>query len=99
MPRSVAMTTGVHEDLFLHLARRDGQEDLCFALYQTSSGANEPRQLLHRPPPSRTRGAPRARQRRLHRRLLPALRLVPPPTLASASASSTATRGAEAGKA
>jgi len=33
------MTTGVQEDVVRHLAREDGQEDLCFALYGTSSGA------------------------------------------------------------
>jgi molybdopterin-synthase adenylyltransferase len=40
------MTTGVHEEIVRHLARPDGQEDLCFALYRTSSGATRTTALL-----------------------------------------------------
>jgi molybdopterin-synthase adenylyltransferase len=46
MPHSVAMTTGVHEDLVRQLAREDGQEDLCFALCRTSTGATRTTTLL-----------------------------------------------------
>ena len=36
---SAALTTDTHEALVAHLKRRDGQEDLCFALYRPSTGA------------------------------------------------------------
>lgn len=38
MEYSVAMTNVVAEGLKKHLIRKDGQEDLCFALYQPSTG-------------------------------------------------------------
>lgn len=37
---SVVMTDEVHQKLFVHLIREDEQEDLCFATYVPSSGAN-----------------------------------------------------------
>lgn len=43
---SVAMATGVAEQLHAHLARSDGQEDICFALYQTSRGRRRTSALL-----------------------------------------------------
>lgn len=38
MPPSIALPTSVHEQLVEHLDRDDHQEDLCFALYRTSTG-------------------------------------------------------------
>jgi hypothetical protein len=38
MEYAVALTEGQHEALMIHLLRKDGQEDLCFALYQPSTG-------------------------------------------------------------
>ena len=35
---SVAMTSDIHEQLCGHLLRRDGQEDLCMAIYRQSTG-------------------------------------------------------------
>lgn len=35
---SVVMTDDIHQNLFKHLIRDDGQEDLCFATYVTSNG-------------------------------------------------------------
>ena len=40
MLHSVALPTAIHEQLTDHLDRSDGQEDLCFALYRPSAGAN-----------------------------------------------------------
>jgi molybdopterin/thiamine biosynthesis adenylyltransferase len=37
---SVVMTDEVHQELFAHLIREDEQEDLCFATYLPSHGAN-----------------------------------------------------------
>lgn len=37
---SVVMTDEIHQQLFAHLIREDEQEDLCFATYVPSSGAN-----------------------------------------------------------
>lgn len=38
MEYTVALSERQHEALMIHLLRKDGQEDLCFALYQPSSG-------------------------------------------------------------
>jgi hypothetical protein len=46
MPHSVALTTTIHEALVSHLDRADGQEDLCFALYQDSIGATRTTALI-----------------------------------------------------
>lgn len=35
---SVAMPASIHKEVFNHLIRKDGQEDLCFALWYPSSG-------------------------------------------------------------
>lgn len=43
---SVAMTTGLAERFHEHLARPDGQEDICFALYQPSQGRRRTSALL-----------------------------------------------------
>lgn len=37
---SAALNTEVHQRLSAHLLRRDGQEDVCFALYRPSEGRN-----------------------------------------------------------
>jgi molybdopterin-synthase adenylyltransferase len=46
MPHSVALPTSTHEALVAHLDRADGQEDLCFALYQDSVGATRTTALI-----------------------------------------------------
>jgi molybdopterin-synthase adenylyltransferase len=46
MPRSVALSTTTHERLVSHLLRPDGQEDLCFALYHESIGAQRSTALI-----------------------------------------------------
>jgi hypothetical protein len=46
MPHSVALSTMTHEALLSHLDREDGQEDLCFALYNESTGATRTTALL-----------------------------------------------------
>ncbi len=38
MKYSVAIRDGIHQSLAHHLIRQDGQEDLCFAFYSTSTG-------------------------------------------------------------
>ncbi|WP_271784334.1 ThiF family adenylyltransferase [Aquimarina algiphila] len=38
MKYSVSMTESVNKELFEHLIRQDGQEDLCFAFYRLSTG-------------------------------------------------------------
>lgn len=43
---SVVMTDEVHQELFSHLIREDEQEDLCFATYVPSSGANRSSGIL-----------------------------------------------------
>lgn len=43
---NVAMSTGVHTQLAQHLIRNDGQEDLVFALWNPSSGAQRDTALL-----------------------------------------------------
>lgn len=43
---SVVMTEEIHQQLFAHLIREDGQEDLCFATYIPSSGANRTTGIL-----------------------------------------------------
>jgi hypothetical protein len=43
---SVAMSTALHEQLVAHLDRDDGQEDLCFALWQSSQGGERSTALL-----------------------------------------------------
>jgi len=48
MKRSIALSTPVHEEAAKHLLRRDGQEDLCFALWYPSVGASRETALLHR---------------------------------------------------
>lgn len=49
MRYSVAMTTEVNNILFSHLVRKDGQEDLCFALWQPSTGEKRLTALLVEP--------------------------------------------------
>jgi molybdopterin-synthase adenylyltransferase len=44
--RSVAMTGAVHDPLVGHLLRGDGQEDVCLALYQPSTGVQRSTALL-----------------------------------------------------
>jgi hypothetical protein len=46
--RSAALPTALNEQLLTHLIRADGQEDLTFALYALSRGANRSTALLHR---------------------------------------------------
>jgi hypothetical protein len=48
MKRSVALSTPIHEEGAGYLLRRDGQEDLCFALWYPSAGASRETALLHR---------------------------------------------------
>ena len=43
---SVVMTDEIHQQLFAHLIREDEQEDLCFATYVPSSGANRSTGIL-----------------------------------------------------
>ena len=43
---SVAMTEELHDGLYRHLKRADGQEDLCFALWDHSSGKSRYSALL-----------------------------------------------------
>jgi hypothetical protein len=43
---SVAMSGDIDRQLYEHLVRADGQEDLCFALYQSSTGATRDTALL-----------------------------------------------------
>ncbi len=40
MTRSAALTSDTFDQLAAHLIRRDGQEDLCFALWRPSTGAS-----------------------------------------------------------
>src|SRR5688572_24761639 len=43
---SVVMTGTIADLLHSHLARRDEQEDICFALYRTSTGARRTTAIL-----------------------------------------------------
>lgn len=45
-PSSVAMTGTTNEALRKHLRRADGQEDVCFATYRTSTGASRQTALI-----------------------------------------------------
>lgn len=45
---SVALPSAVHELAINHLIREDGQEDLCFALWNPSSGKNRTTALIQR---------------------------------------------------
>ena len=45
---SVAMTEAVNAEALTHLVRRDGQEDLCFAIWYPSAGSLRTSALLHR---------------------------------------------------
>jgi molybdopterin-synthase adenylyltransferase len=47
MNYSVAIAEELDEALLLHLIRRDGQEDLCFALWNPSQGENRTTALIH----------------------------------------------------
>jgi hypothetical protein len=47
MSYSAALTTDTHDALTAHLVRRNGQEDLCFALYRPSVGASRTTALVH----------------------------------------------------
>src|SRR5437868_5098824 len=44
---SVAMSEVVNDALLEHLARKDGQEDLCFAVWFPSEGENRLTALIH----------------------------------------------------
>lgn len=46
---SVALTTSTHRALVEHLNRRDGQEDVCFALWRPSTGATRQTALIAEP--------------------------------------------------
>lgn len=48
MKLSVALPTPIHEEAVNHLIRRDGQEDLCFALWYPSTGASRETALIQR---------------------------------------------------
>jgi molybdopterin-synthase adenylyltransferase len=45
---SAAMTFDVHAEAASHLIRKDRQEDLCFAVWHPSKGANRTTALIHR---------------------------------------------------
>lgn len=47
MTSSCTLTTDTHEQLRAHLTRRDGQEDLCFAIYRVSTGTTRSTAVLH----------------------------------------------------
>lgn len=47
MSYSIAMTDRLHLDLIQHLVRRDGQEDLCFAVWFPSTGQTRKTALLY----------------------------------------------------
>ncbi len=49
MRRSVALAADAHEALARHLLRSDGQEDLCFAVWQPSTGAQRRTALIRKP--------------------------------------------------
>jgi hypothetical protein len=46
---SVALPATTHRELVRHLVRKDGQEDLCFALWYPSDGTTRKTALLYRP--------------------------------------------------
>ena len=46
MKLSVALPSPIHEEAVKHLLRRDGQEDLCFALWYPSTGASRETALI-----------------------------------------------------
>lgn len=46
MSRSVALTQRTHDELVAHLARADGQEDLCFGLWHPSRGVGRESALV-----------------------------------------------------
>jgi molybdopterin-synthase adenylyltransferase len=48
MPRSAALTGPLQAELAAHLLRKDGQEDLCFAIWQPSHGATRHTALIER---------------------------------------------------
>src|ERR1700733_2799365 len=45
---SVALSSALHGEMARHLLRSDGQEDLCFAIWHPSSGAERGTVLLSR---------------------------------------------------
>ncbi len=48
MRYSVAMSTAINQQVVGHLLRKDGQEDLCFALWYPSYGKTRTTALIHR---------------------------------------------------
>lgn len=49
MQHSVALSSDTHEALAKHLLRLDGQEDLCFAVWQPSTGVGRSSALISQP--------------------------------------------------
>ncbi len=49
MRRSIALATAVHDAMAAHLLRPDGQEDLCFAVWHSSTGATRHTALISEP--------------------------------------------------
>ncbi len=49
MTRAASMAQGTHDLLHEHLARADGQEDICFALWRPSQGAERATALISQP--------------------------------------------------
>lgn len=60
MRLSAAMTGGLNSELAAHLLRSDGQEDLCFAMWRSSTGHSRKTAVIERPI------LPRSHERNLH---------------------------------